>query len=267
MHRQIVVSPAEPPALRRGGPWLFVVLGWLLGATAALAEERAPLRVMTDYWPPFRMEGERGALHGLDIDLLAELERRTGLRFDVQRAPWARGLAALQSGSADLMTGLARTPERERYIDYLPIPYYACAARLYGTPELAASITRYEQLRGPTIGYVLESVYFQPFDSDAGLHKSGVNNEQQLLEMLMRGRLQLVIGTDCQVDYELRDPRLAGRIVKTGYQPQTRTELFIGFTQQHPLTDEKKRIATALQQMLDEGWVAEAAKRYQPATQ
>ncbi|BBP81283.1 MULTISPECIES: substrate-binding periplasmic protein [unclassified Pseudomonas] len=267
MHRQSLASPAASPGSGRAGALLSGLLWLLLGITCASAEERPPLRVMTDYWPPFRMEGEGGALHGLDIDLLNEIARRTGLRFDVQRAPWARGLAALQSGSADLMTGLARTPERERYIDYLPTPYYACAPRLYGTPELARRITRYEQLRGPTIGYVLESAYFQPFDSDAGLHKSGVSNEQQLLEMLLRGRLQLVIGTDCQVDYELRDPRLAGRIVRTGYQPDTRTELFIGFTQQQSLAEEKDRIASALQQMLDEGWVKEAARRYQPGSQ
>lgn len=46
-----------------------------------------PLRVMTDLWPPFRMDDENGQLQGLDIDLLAELSRRTGLHFEVPRAP------------------------------------------------------------------------------------------------------------------------------------------------------------------------------------
>ncbi|WP_457787976.1 transporter substrate-binding domain-containing protein [Pseudomonas sp. PL-6] len=36
---------------------------------------------MTDLWPPFRMQGASGELQGLDIDLLAELSRRTGLRY------------------------------------------------------------------------------------------------------------------------------------------------------------------------------------------
>jgi len=49
---------------------------------------------MTDLWPPFRMLKEDGHLQGLDIDLLNELSRRTGMRFEVRRAPWARGLAA-----------------------------------------------------------------------------------------------------------------------------------------------------------------------------
>ena len=31
------------------------------------------------------------------------------------------------------MTGLARTPERERYIRYLDAPYYACSPRFYAS--------------------------------------------------------------------------------------------------------------------------------------
>ena len=101
--------------------WLLILL---LLAPLCRADEVAPLRVMTDLWPPFRMLKEDGQLQGLDIDLLNELSRRTGMRFDVQRAPWARGLAALEQGTADMMTGLAKTPERERYIRYLDAPYY-----------------------------------------------------------------------------------------------------------------------------------------------
>lgn len=247
----------------RAGRWLGAC-GCLLLALQGMAAERAPLRVMTDYWPPFRMADADGRLVGLDMDLLAELERRTGLRFEVHRAPWARDLAALQSGSADLMTGLARTAERERYIDYLAQPYYACAPRLYASQEMARRINRYQDLHNHTIGYVLESAYFEPFDSDRELTKFGVNNEAQLLQMLRLGRLQLMIGTDCQVDYALRDPRLAGRVVRAGYQPDNRTDLYIGFSRQRPHDAERQLIEQALQQMIADGWLREAASRYQP---
>lgn len=233
-------------------------------ASLTLAQERAPLRVMTDVWPPFRMLGADGHLVGLDIDLLAELGKRTGLRFEVQRVPWARGLAELQQGKADLMTGLAKNPERERYVDYLARPYYACAPRFYAAPAFAAALTDYPQLRAHPIGYVLESVYFEPFDSDRQLEKRGVSSETQLLQMLVRGRLPVVIGTDCQVDYELRDPALAAQIAKARYQPAARTELFLGFSRQRPLRAERQQIAEALEQMLAEGWVEHAAKHYQP---
>lgn len=241
-----------------------VWLGLLLLSAQLKAAEPAPLLVMTDVWPPFRMQGAEGALHGLDIDLLNQLSLRTGLRFEVQRAPWARGLAALQQGKADLMTGLAKTPEREGYIDYLRQPYYACAPRFYAAPAQAAALRSYAELAGLSIGYVLESAYFQPFDSDATLRKVAVNNEVQLLEMLVRGRLQVVIGTDCQVDYELRDKRWNGRIAKAAFEPQAHTDLYISFSRERGLTAEYQKVAEALEQLRREGWVTNAARRYQP---
>jgi len=240
--------------------WLALLL--LLGAPLQ-AEEPPALLVMTDIWPPFRMQEGDGALSGLDIDLLDQLSQRTGLRFEVQRAPWARGLAALQNGKADLMTGLAKTPERESYIHYLPQPYYACAPRFYAAPAQAKALQSYSQLASLTIGHVLESAYFEPFDSDQQLRKTAVNTENQLLEMLVRGRLQAVIGTDCQVDYELRDARWNGRIVKAAFQPEARTDLYIGFSRQRALQTEYQQVSEALAQMQAEGWIAKTAQRYQ----
>lgn len=240
----------------------------LLLPCLAVADDQPPLRVMTDVWPPFRIASEAGQLRGLDMDLLTELERRTGLRFEVHRAPWSRGLAALERGAADLMTGLARTPERERYIDYLDRPYFTCAPRFYSLPALAQQVSGYPQLGQYDIGFVRGSAYFEPFDSDQALRKVGVGNEGQLLDMLRHKRLQLVIGTDCQVDYELlRDPALAGSIVKLAYRPPARTELFLGFSRQRPLQAQRAAIAQALGQMIYEGWVLDAARRYRPGVQ
>lgn len=239
--------------------WLLLLLAL---APLCRAEQVQPLRVMTDLWPPFRMDREDGRLHGLDIDLLDELSRRTGMQFEVQRAPWARGLAALEQGTADLMTGLARTPERERYIRYLDTPYYTCSPRFYANPALATRLSDYASLRGLRIGYVLESAYFQPFDADQALNKVGVSNEHQLLEMLARGRIDALVGTDCQVDYSLLDPGLAGRIVKAAFQPGVRTELYIGFSRKR--LERMPELAAALESLLREGWIANAALRYQP---
>jgi len=168
----------------------------------------------------------------------------------------------LQQGKADLMTGLARAAEREAYIRYLPRPYYACAPRFYTARERAPALRSYAQLSGLNVGQVLGSAYFEPFDSDQSLRKIAVNNESQLLEMLARGRLDAVIGTDCQVDYELRDPRWAARIVKAQFRPAARTELFIGFSRQRPLQAEYSRVEQALEQLHAEGWIAQAARRY-----
>lgn len=225
------------------------------------AQASESLLVMTTPWPPFRIADGQGALYGLDIDVLDELSRRTGLRFELQQAPWARGLTALQHGRADLMIGLARTPERERYIHYLPMPYYTCAPRFYAAPALAADLRGYEDLRSLKIGYVLQSAYFAQFDNDRSLSKVGVTSERQLLHMLVRGRIDVLVGTDCQVDYALLAPEFAGRIVKAAYRPPMRTDLYIGFSRLRLAHAEQ--LAEALEAMLEDGWIAGMAQRYQ----
>ncbi|MEN0105670.1 MAG: transporter substrate-binding domain-containing protein [Pseudomonas sp.] len=240
--------------------WSLLLIALL--CQLVVADEREPLRVMTDLWPPFRMLDSHGNLVGLDIDVLNEIGRRSGLRFDIKRAPWARGLADLQQGRADLMIGLAKTPDREQYIQYLPQPYYACAPRFYTASGDAEQLQGYSDLKDKVIGFVHESAYFQPFDSDSTLLKRGVNNEQQLLQMLLRGRLGAVIGTDCQVDFELLQPQYAAAIAKARYQPDAHTELFVGFSRVRALQHEETLMTTALQQMLDEGWIARQAKQY-----
>ena len=256
--------PALACALRATRPVALSrpVLLWLCCAGAWAEPAAEPLRVVTDYWPPFRMEGRDGRIEGLDIDLLEELQRRTGVQFEVRRQPWARALEDMRRGQADLMTGLARTAEREQYIDYLQPAYHACAPRLYGSPQRAASIRDYAQLTGLRIGYVLQSAYFEPFDSDPALTKIGVKNEEQLLQMQLRGRIEVLIGTDCQVDFQLRDPQLAGQLVKLAYQPPQQTLLFIGLSRASPRLAERERLSAALQALLREGWLERAAQRY-----
>lgn len=246
--------------------WLACAIGYafslLLCGSVWAQQASEPLQVVTDYWPPFRMQGVGGQLEGLDIDLLDELQRRTGLRFEVRLQPWARALEDMRRGQADLMTGLARTAEREQYIDYLQPSYHACAPRLYGSPARAADIRAYDQLQGLRIGYVLQSAYFEPFDSDRALTKIGVKNEEQLLQMQLRGRIELMIGTDCQVDFQLRDPMLARQLVKLSYLPPQRTLLFVGLSRASARVAEHDLLAHALQQLLQDGWMERAAQRY-----
>lgn len=231
------------------------------GALAAPAQPTV-LSVATLVWPPFRMSSPSGGLTGLDVDLLHEIGRRSGLQFDIQVMPWARGLERMRQGRVDLMTGLARTPEREVFVDYLTPAYHACAPRFYGPPVLQGRVRGYADLSRLRIGYVLESAYFEPFDSDTQLNKLGVNGESQLLEMLQRGRIDLLVGTDCQVDYDRRAPALAQRLYKMSYEPPSRTALYIGFSRQSPQHEARGKIEAALRQILADGWLQRRERVY-----
>ncbi|MGY6039109.1 substrate-binding periplasmic protein [Aeromonas sp. AE23HZ002T15] len=242
------------------------VLGLLFACMAPLASmaNGAPtLTVATDVWPPFRMLAQDGKFYGLDIDILRRLQARSGVSLELKRVPWGRALKQMQTGQADLMIGLAKTPERAVFIDYLQPAYYQCNPAFYGKARAVAGIKDYEDLRGREVGYVLNSAYFAPFDEDLGIDKHGVPTEAQLQRMVERGHLPLMIGTDCQVDYAL-SRRNAGALVKADYLPPSPVVLYLGISKRSPHHGLGPVLAKALHEMVISGEIGTLAKPYQP---
>lgn len=243
---------------------LFV--GWMAGAQDAQETQgqgMPTLTVATEFWPPFRMADEDGQIRGLDIDILHRLQAHSGIRFEVKRVPWGRALKQMQTGKTDLMIGLAHTPERAAYIDYLQPSYYQCHPAFYGKAQVAASLRDYRDLHGQKVGYVLSSAYFERFDNDGGLDKHGVLTEDQLLRMVERGHLPLMVGTDCQVDYALSQRNDTG-LVKAAYRPAHTSALYLGMSKHSPHHELGPRLAKALQVMVESGEIEALAKPYRP---
>ncbi|MGN5152291.1 substrate-binding periplasmic protein [Aeromonas enteropelogenes] len=236
------------------------VLGLLF---ACLAQGAPTLTVATDLWPPFRILQPDGELQGLDVEILQRLQKESGIQLQIRRMPWGRALKQMESGQVDLMIGLAHTAERAAFIDYLQPAYYQCWPAFYGKPATVAGIRQYRDLAGMEVGYVLKSAYFEPFDSDPALNKHGVPTEDQLLRMVQRGHLPLMIGTDCQVDYALRqgDGEPLG---KADYRPDSPVTLYLGMSKRSPHQAQKSALSTALQRLVESGDIKQMASHYQP---
>ena len=239
------------------GCWLLMPLFGLMAAPSRT------LTVASSEWPPFIMVDEQGRMSGIDIDLIQALERHTGLQFIVKIYPWGRVLRYAEVGEIDMVFSMAKTLERERYVEYLSPPYIACPPAFYARPDLAGQIRNYQDLGAHQVGYVLKSAHFARFDNDAQLDKHGVPTEDQLLRMVERGHLSLMIGTDCQVDYALSQRNDAG-LMKADYRPPHPVVLYLGMSKHSPHHALGPVLAQALQAMVESGEVATLAKPYQP---
>ncbi len=196
------------------------------------SDNKQQLVVATDEWPPFRILHDDGSFSGFDIDLLNALSEISNVEFKMQRFPWSRALKKMRHNKDVVMTGLAYTAERASYINYVAFPYYTCSPAFYMQRALNADIYAYQELYQYKIGYVLESAYFEPFNSDEKIKRHGVVTEIQLLKMAERGRIDLFIGTDCQVDYEISKRNLWGKLKKVSYQPVQKVQLYLGLSSQ-----------------------------------
>lgn len=190
----------------------------------------APRLVMpTDEWSPFRIKtaDSESSFTGIDLELTALLSEELGFELEVQRHPWGRALEMLRNGQADLMTGVAYTAERAEFLEYVPTPYAVAQPVFFVRKGLAASVSRYEDLSGKVIGQSTSSFYFEPYNSDASLIKKDLATEEQIVKLLALGRIDVAIGTDPNISWDVARFGLRDQVERAVYVPPYKTELYI----------------------------------------
>ena len=92
-----------------------------LAGGAIAADTVVRLSFETKESPP-RYLGEGTAIvpdkPGITIELLRLVEKRAGVRFEMQRVPWARSLYLLETNQVDGVFHMSFLPERQRFVAY-----------------------------------------------------------------------------------------------------------------------------------------------------
>jgi len=222
------------------------------------------LRLVTESWPPFRIVDEEASwgYYGIDIDVLEELENRLNVVIDVQRHPWARGLNMLKNGQADMIIGLAYTEERAGFVDYVPTSYFSVQPVFYTQKGRGSEFRTYQDLAGHSIGMSIDSAYFEPFNSDSSLNKVTLVTEPQIIEMLALGRLDLAVGTNPNIAYDIYLLGLQDKVEMTAYIPPVRTDLYIAFSKLSNKRTHLEAVDRAIRDMLADGTIDAIAARY-----
>ena len=243
---------------------IVLTLVLVLHATAVQAQPERFI-VVTEIWPPFRIAGtetDANRFTGIDMDLIKVLAERLGVTFDVRRQPWARCLESMRTGEADLITGLAYTEERAAFIHYSAVAYYSVSPAFFTARGQGPGIRRYEDLYAHRVGYSINSAYFEPFNSDTRLNKVGVATEGQLLQMLAHGRLDVIIGTDANLAFDIARMGLGDRVEPTAYRPRQETPLFVGISKQSKLMARAEELDAILDALVASGTVQRMAAKH-----
>ncbi|MBB6481895.1 substrate-binding periplasmic protein [Spirochaeta isovalerica] len=170
-----------------------------------IGAENTTFTLVSEIWPPFRISQNPGDCDdcGIDIDIINELERRLDITIEVEFCPWARALEEIKSGRSDLIIGFAYSEERAEYASYVPVSYTSVEPVFYTHTGSGASVGEYGDLADKSIGLSRDSVYFEPFNSDESLNKVYLKSEKQILDMLALGRLELAVGTNPNMAYDI----------------------------------------------------------------
>ena len=129
--------------------WFALALSWL--PLAATATPGKVLRVVGDNnYPPYLFLGNDGQPRGYVVDEWKLFERRTGIHVDFVATDWADAQRRLQSGQADVIDMIFRTPEREARYDFTA-PFAKVRVAIYAD-EGITGIDDVDALSGFNVG-------------------------------------------------------------------------------------------------------------------
>ena len=126
------------------------VLLVLLSCLPVIADEARVVRVGAfDYYPAIFKDND-GIIKGFYVDTLADIAERENIHFEYVYGTWSEGLKRIKSGEVDLLTRVAFTPERAKFLDFAKEPLQTVWGELY-VPS-ASEIDGILAVRGKKIG-------------------------------------------------------------------------------------------------------------------
>ena len=88
----------------------------------------------TDDYPPFNFN-DNGDVIGIDIDVINEISKRSGITFKRQIMAFNTLIAGLESHKIDIsISGMTITPERKQSVDF-SVPYYKTKYAIISAPQ------------------------------------------------------------------------------------------------------------------------------------
>lgn len=161
------------------------------------ADDIRTLKVAIYLDPPY-VDYKNNQYIGEDIDLLIYLAKKSNMQIEYIRCPIARCLYLVKEGVADMVMQLKKTPERIKdYLFLQPATFIQeFPLNFYINKGLLNTIQNYQDLTGLKIGVIRGMSYFDRFDKDTELLKVKVNNREQLVGMLKKGRIDTFLDRD-----------------------------------------------------------------------
>lgn len=221
----------------------------LLFASWAYAED-AVVRACIDDHPPYQVLADEP--YGSHIDALKVMANVLNKKLEYVRSPnFARCIVMLRNGEVDVIAGLGKTPERQKFAFYTP---FKPADALKVISKKSITINKYEDFTGKIIGVSRGTMYFSRFDNDKSLKKISIQNERVGLTLLLKNRIDLMMTSPILLESlstEISDANL--KISPIALDELRAKETPFGFSKKHQLNMSNDEIIEKIQQAYKKG--------------
>jgi polar amino acid transport system substrate-binding protein len=215
------------------------------------------------HWPPWRVVEEDGRLSGIEIDILEGLSTRLDLQLVTKGCGWKRCLKHMEVGESDVMTGLFKNSEREKYMTFISPPYRVEAnICFYQDIMHTEEINSYDDLSKLTVGVVNKVSYFKQFDDDKNINKHQETTDADLFRLLQAKRIDTVIMACVTGDIFLHNSGLKGSFKHANYVNHVESPVYLAISNKSPFLARKDDLSNALQGMINDGEIKQIMATY-----
>jgi polar amino acid transport system substrate-binding protein len=158
------------------------------------------LPIVFEDYPPYEYV-EDGEVKGINLDIIREAFKRMGISPYFEPRPWKRALFQLKAGEILALSSGFKSEKRMRFAYFPDAPLGMETNMVIVRSDRGIVVDSLDDLRSITIGVVREYLYGEPFDSMKGLRQKKGKSSQQLLSMLLEGRIDAAIGNKAVFRY------------------------------------------------------------------
>jgi len=220
--------------------------------------------VPVDDYPPWKIVKGKYVVGGIDIALTDYLLGRIGARPVYKLFLWKRCLTMMAEGTADMISGVTRKPERERYLFYLRPPYKTQSVKaLFVRRGTGAAYRQLSDFEHKTVGLRRGAKYFPAFHQNSKIYKFEVNNDLQGLHMVRAGRLDAFIITRENGEHLISEnPELKNAIEAAHWTYDKRLEVYFAVSRKSAFYARRHDLEREIARMVDTGVAAEIVNNY-----
>lgn len=166
--------------------------------------QAAPLTILAEEWPPFVYLNAVDQPAGMAVDIVQQLQQRTGDMAPMQLKTWDQANALLRSQPDHMMFTLGDTDDNRRDLTQLG-PIMVASVTAYSLPHNAAGLVRLTatQLAGEATVAAQDSIA-EAAALEAGFRPHRTRDSEQGLRLLLANRVRLWVEANTAVAPLLR---------------------------------------------------------------
>lgn len=235
----------------------FIMTIFISTAIAATNE----LNVAVFIEPPY-VDLIDNELVGENIDIITLLANSLQLKPVFLQCPPVRCLTMIRQGQADLMMGLSKLPERETDLIFLNPPYLVQQQplRFFTLKEKNLTISKFSDLEDLLVGVLRGAAYFDRFDTNQSIKKVDVTSREQLVNMLLKGRIDTFLEREESVLPLLSEAKYQTKLVKADYQYNKPIDSYVALSKHSNAKIYAEQLSTTLAKAVADGTIQKIQK-------